>query len=102
MTLKMAELLKLSGPWGQTFPAPLFDDVFIVDNWRIVGEKHLKLVLRQPETRQLYEAIAFNMTENELPCGQECIRVAYRLDINEYRNNRKLQLVIDYIETTAG
>ncbi len=101
MTIQMAELLKFSGPWGQAFPVPLFDDVFIVDNWRIVGEKHLKLVLRRPETQQLYEAIAFNMTESELPAGQEYIRAAYRLDVNEYRNNRKLQLVIDYIETAA-
>ncbi len=101
MTLQMAELLKFSGPWGQAFPAPLFDDVFIVDNWRIVGEKHLKLVLKQPETQQSYEAIAFNMTETVLPCEQEYIRAAYRLDVNEYRNNRKLQLVIDYIEAAA-
>jgi len=99
LTMQTAELIKFSGPWGQAFPFPLFDDVFKVENWRIVGEKHLKLVLRQVDSRQQYNAIAFNMTDDVLPAGNSLIHASYRLDINEYRNQRNIQLIIDYIES---
>ena len=99
MSIQTSELIKYSSPWGQAFPAPLFDDVFTVENWRIVGEKHLKLVLRQTDSQRQYDAIAFNMTETVLPSGeQSLIRVVYRLDVNEFRGKRSLQLIVDYIE----
>lgn len=99
MTMETSELIKFSSPWGQAFPAPLFDDVFTVENWRIVGQKHLKLVLKQVDSLKTYDAIAFNMIETVLPTGDHTeIRVVYRLDVNEFRGNRNLQLIVDYIE----
>jgi len=99
MTMETSELIKFSSPWGQAFPAPLFDDIFTVENWRIVGQKHLKLVLKQVDSLKTYDAIAFNMIETVLPEGDHAeIRVVYRLDVNEFRGNRNLQLIVDYIE----
>jgi single-stranded-DNA-specific exonuclease len=98
MTLETAAALRLAGPWGQQFPEPVFDDVFEIINWRIVGEKHLKLELRRAEATQVYDAIAFNHTNSDLPAGKTQIRAVYRMDVNEFRGVRKLQLIVDYIE----
>jgi single-stranded-DNA-specific exonuclease len=98
LTLETAAALRLAGPWGQQFPEPVFDDVFEIVNWRIVGEKHLKLVLRKNDATQVYDAIAFNQTDSDLPSGAAQIRAVYRMDVNEFRGVRKLQLIVEYIE----
>ena len=56
MTLNVAQLLRDAGPWGQNFPEPLFDDVFTLVQQRIVGEKHLKLVVEKDQ--QIFDAKA--------------------------------------------
>ena len=78
--------------WGQGFPAPLFEDDFIVENQRILKEKHLKMRLRKGETR--IDAIQFNFSES--PGGT--IRAAYRLTINEYNGIQTPQLMIEHFE----
>jgi single-stranded-DNA-specific exonuclease len=98
MTLDTAAALRFAGPWGQQFPEPVFDDVFEIVNWRIVGVKHLKLELRRSDATQVYDAIAFNHTDADLPSGKTQIRAVYRMDVNEFRGVRKLQLIVDYIE----
>ena len=98
MSIEASEILKYASPWGQLFPEPSFDDVFKVLNWRIVGEKHLKLELVKEETGVSYQAIAFNKTDEDLPEGNASIRAVYRLDVNEFRGNRSLQLIIQHIE----
>lgn len=98
MTIEVSEILKYASPWGQLFPPPVFDDTFKVLNWRIVGEKHLKLELLKPQTGVCYSAIAFNQTNDNLPAGDSEIRVVYRLDVNEYRGKRSLQLIVQHIE----
>jgi len=98
LTVETSEQLKYASPWGQLFPEPVFDDVFRVVNWRIVGEKHLKLELVKEEAGPCYSAIAFNKTDTDLPAGDDCIHIAYRLDVNEFRGNRNLQLIVQHIE----
>ncbi len=98
MTIETSELLKYSSPWGQLFPEPVFDDVFKVINWRIVGEKHLKLDLVKKESGECFAAIAFNKTDADLPAGDNSIRCVYRLDVNEFRGKRSLQLIVQHIE----
>lgn len=99
LTIEISEQLKYASPWGQLFPEPTFDDVFVIDNWRIVGEKHLKLDLTKEESGACYSAIAFNKTDADLPVGESKIHVSYRLDVNEFRGNRNLQLIVQHIET---
>jgi single-stranded-DNA-specific exonuclease len=54
-----AEALRSAGPWGQGFPEPAFDGQFIVEEARIVGDKHMKMRLRLPPGAETIDAIAF-------------------------------------------
>lgn len=91
MTLDAARQLD-EQVWGQGFPAPQFDDTFIVQNQRIVGEKHLKL--RLSKDGAVIEAMLFGQNE-PLP---ERIHAIYSLSINEYNGNQSLQLIIRHWE----
>lgn len=96
--LELASELRFAGPWGQHFPEPIFDGVFTVVQQRLVGEKHLKLVLSPSGDDQLLDAIAFNVDLNTWPNSAiEQVELAYRLDVNEFRGNRSVQLMIEHI-----
>ncbi len=95
MTMQLAQSLRAAGPWGQGFPEPMFDGRFEVLGSRIVGEKHLRLTLRQPQGRSI-EAIAFNRATLQPASGSQ-VEAAYRLDVNSYQGNQTLQLVIEYL-----
>ena len=91
--LLLAEQLASGGPWGQHFPEPLFDGQFSVHSHRIVGEKHLKLTLDADGTE--IEGIAFNIDVPAwLEAPLDAFHALYRLDVNEYRGERRAQLVI--------
>ncbi|MBS3964516.1 MAG: single-stranded-DNA-specific exonuclease RecJ [Methylomonas sp.] len=98
MTLDFADSVQNAATWGQGFPEPVFDGVFDVIQCRIVGRQHLKFVLRLPFSALLIDAIAFfaDQPENWLGCRK--IVCAYRLDANEFRNQRNLQLQLHYVE----
>src|SRR3989338_6573039 len=74
--------------WGQGFPAPQFNDDFVVQNQRVVGERHLKLRLMRNE--KIIEDILFG--HNEMLPGQ--IHAVYSLSVNEYNGTQSLQLII--------
>lgn len=97
LTLDLAETLRSAGPWGQGFPEPLFDGVFALNHWRIVGQKHLKMKLEVPGRRWPIDAIAFNTVEADLPDNPDNIHIAYKLDVNEYRGERTPQLLVTHI-----
>ena len=97
-TMEFAQLLKQSGPWGQQFPEPVFEHTFEVIQQRIVGEKHLKLVLKHQSGR-LVDAIAFGIDVKEWPDTEaKFVKVAYQLDINEFRGKFTLQLIVRELE----
>ncbi len=98
LTLDMAEQLSVAGPWGQGFPEPTFQGEFEVLQAKIVGEKHLKLVLGRADENAMIDAIAFFVDEPQSWIGTPRIKVAYQLDINEYRGNRTVQLIVNYLE----
>ncbi len=99
MVIEAAEVLQFAGPWGQNFQEPIFDDVFEVINWKIIGENHLKLQLKLLQSETVVDAIAFNTDETVLPMTSGRIRASYRMSVNEYRNNRTLQLIIVCIDS---
>jgi single-stranded-DNA-specific exonuclease len=101
MTLEIADLLQNAATWGQEFPEPLFDGVFDVIQSRIVGQRHLKLVLRKPSGDLVIDAIAFFVDKPEHWLGLRQVKVAYRLDINEFRGNRTVQFIVQYFEKIA-
>lgn len=98
MTMEVAQLLRDAGPWGQMFPEPLFDGRFRLLQQRLVGERHLKVMVEPVGGGPLLDGIAFNVDTACWPDnGVREVELAYKLDINEFRGNRSLQLIIDNI-----
>ncbi|SNY65076.1 single-stranded-DNA-specific exonuclease RecJ [Enterobacter sp. CC120223-11] len=98
MTMETAQMLRDAGPWGQMFPEPLFDGRFKLLQQRLVGERHLKVMVEPVGGGPLLDGIAFNVDTTCWPDnGVREVELAYKLDINEFRGNRSLQLIIDNI-----
>jgi len=96
LTLDVAEVLREAGPWGQAFPEPLFDGTFEILEQRLVGNKHLKMVLMKEG--QPIDAIAFNIDINAWPNHRcERVHIAYRMDVNEFRGRRTVQLIVEHL-----
>jgi single-stranded-DNA-specific exonuclease len=91
MTLKNAQLLCSSAPWGQGFEEPIFYGDFEILEQKIVGEKHLKCTLKLIDSSAIFEGIAF--FQEKLKTKQ--VRVAYKLNVNSFRGNESLQLMIE-------
>jgi len=101
LSLEFARLLRDASPWGQGFPAPLFDGVFVVTGQRVVGERHLKLTLQTVAGGgRPIDAIAFNTPALPAACGK--VHLAYRLDVNAYRGIESAQLVVEHIDPHAA
>ena len=96
--LPLAEAIRDAGPWGQGFIEPTFDGEFEVIDWRVVGEKHLKMELQSADAEQPISAIAFNAPASLMQESDGYIRAAYRLDVNEFRNKKTAQLIVEYFE----
>ena len=60
--------------------------------------RHLKLRLAAPESGELLEAIAFNVDEALLQAPPDRILTVYRLDVNEFRGRRSLQLICEHLQ----
>ncbi|MGH8149632.1 MAG: DHHA1 domain-containing protein, partial [Steroidobacteraceae bacterium] len=102
IALETAAALRAGGPWGQAFPEPCFDGLFSIRRARVVGEKHLKMWVESKGSGRTFDAIAFKYFEDsaqpercELPAGDA--RLVYRLDVNEYKGERRLQLLVDHL-----
>jgi single-stranded-DNA-specific exonuclease len=96
--LATAEQLRAAGPWGQAFPEPVFEGEFEVESARVIGEKHVKFWLRPHGTRTRFDAIAFNLLGERFPRPpQGTLRLAYRLDINQWQGERRLQLLVEHV-----
>lgn len=90
--------LRTLAPWGQGFPEPVFDNTFRVLHQRVVGELHLKLVLRPERSDHRVEAIRFRYLERPgAPCPElDRIHAAYRLEVNEFAGRIRPQLAIEH------
>ena len=98
LSLETAELLRDGGPWGQSFPEPTFDGKFRILQQRLVGERHLKLMVEPLNGGPLLDGIAFNVDTTLWPDSSvREVKLAYKLDINEYRGNRSVQLLVQHL-----
>ncbi|MDL5035514.1 single-stranded-DNA-specific exonuclease RecJ [Comamonas sp. Y6] len=88
LTTALVEQMQLA-VWGQGFAAPTFSEEMEITSQRLVGEKHLKLELLHHGSK--IDGIWFNHTE-PLPSRTT---LAYRLDINEWRGERKVQFLVE-------
>ena len=97
--LDIAALIRDAGPWGQAFPEPLFDGRFKILQQRIVGSRHLKLLLEPLSGGPMVDGIAFNIDTQIWPdISIKFVNIAYTLDINEFRGNRNIQVMIKHIQ----
>ncbi|AXE61934.1 single-stranded-DNA-specific exonuclease RecJ [Candidatus Thioglobus sp. NP1] len=94
ITLKNAELLRQASPWGQGFEEPIFYGDFELIEQKIVGEKHLKCTLKLIDNSSIFEGIAFFQEKLK----SKKVRVAYKLNVNSFRGNESLQLMIELME----
>ena len=99
ISLANAEALRAAGPWGQAFPEPSFDQTFRIVRTRTVGERHLKLWVEAPGEGRRFDAIAFNFHQGRDPARPlpTEAHLVYRLDVNEYAGERRLQLLVDHL-----
>ena len=96
ISIEQAQELRTAGPWGQGFPAPMFDGEFKILQQRLVGEKHLKMVLESDG--KSVDAIAFNVDLKTWPNPMvKKVFCAYRLDVNEFRGNTTVQLLVELL-----
>jgi single-stranded-DNA-specific exonuclease len=98
LNLEFADLLQNVTTWGQHFPEPIFHGIFEVVQIRILKDAHLKLLVRTTSAGKEHDAIAFNVDKPEMWQGMRRVLLAYKLDINQYRGNRNLQLMVQYLE----
>lgn len=97
-TLETAELLRESGPWGQSFPEPVFDGHFQLLQQRLVGERHLKLMLEPVNGGPMLDAIMFNIDVRRWPDNSvKRAKIAFKLDVNEFRGQKSVQLMVEHI-----
>jgi single-stranded-DNA-specific exonuclease len=99
IALATAHALRAGGPWGQAFPEPTFDGLFGVRSARVIGERHVKMWVEVPRSGRSFDAIAFNHLEHGVPfappSGQ--LQLVYRLEVNEYQGEQRLQLLVDHL-----
>lgn len=98
MNLDLAYLVEQGGPWGQSFPEPVFHGEFDVIQQRLLQDRHWKLVLRPSGSDQIVDAIGFNLVASCPSPLPKRLLMAYQLDINEFRGNTSLQLRIAHME----
>jgi single-stranded-DNA-specific exonuclease len=98
LSLPFAHLLRQAGPFGQGFESPLFDGEFELLDQRLVGQKHLKMVLRSQGSSEV-DAIAFNVDIKTWPNAMvKRVHIAYRLDVNVFRGQETVQLIVEQID----
>ncbi|MDO6497826.1 single-stranded-DNA-specific exonuclease RecJ [Photobacterium sanguinicancri] len=99
LNLPTAEILRSGGPWGQQFPEPSFDGQFRLLHQKLVGGKHLKMMVEPLSGGAVIDAIAFNVDLRRWPdASVQIIELVYRLDINEFRGNTSVQLMVEHLD----
>ena len=103
IALDTAQALRAGGPWGQAFPEPCFDGLFSIRSARVIAERHVKMWVEVPASGRAFDAMAFNHLEEGAqfvpPSG--LAQLVYRLEVNEYQGERRLQLLIDHLLPAA-
>ena len=93
--LDLAQQLRQAGPWGQAFPEPLFDNVFDCVNWRMMGEKHWRLRLRDPRDGRQLDAVMFNIDVDTVPPAR--LHAVYELAVNEWQGRMDVRMILRQI-----
>lgn len=93
-SLSFVHTLKNLTVWGQGFFYPSFDNVFKVQSFRILKDKHLKLSLRCDGVQYPIDAIWFYYDVAQWDYKATVVHILFELDINHWQGNQSLQLII--------
>ena len=80
--------------WGQGFAPPTFSEEVVVLSQRLVGEAKNHLSIKLMHQGNPVDAIWFGHTD-QLPAR---VLLAFRLDVNEWRGERKVQFLVEGAE----
>ncbi|WP_199097084.1 single-stranded-DNA-specific exonuclease RecJ [Dyella sp. ASV21] len=94
-TLELAHQLRAAGPWGQAFPEPVFDNLFECASWRVMGERHLRLSLRDPRDGSVHDAVMFNAYDGTSP--PTVFRAVYEVVINDWQGRESVRLLLRHM-----
>ncbi|HSA60871.1 MAG TPA: single-stranded-DNA-specific exonuclease RecJ [Nitrospiraceae bacterium] len=104
VTLRLLQEIETLHPFGAGNPEPMFAGKRLeIMNARVVGEKHLKLTLRQGRS-QPFDSIGFGMKSLEaqgLSLGTP-VDVAFTPELNHWNGLDRIQLRIRDMRPTAG
>lgn len=98
MTIANADLVQSEAIWGQGFTQPLYSQKFEIVEKRVLKDKHLKLKVRVQGTDQEFDAIAFSCVDRGVQPVGDFMEASFKLDVNEWRGRRTLQLMIDHLQ----
>lgn len=98
-SLAFVDRLQNLAIWGHGFVPPVFDGVFVVQDYRVLKEKHLKLWLSYPSVPFTIEAIWFGADFTAVPLSQinrsiSKLHLLFELDKNDYNGQVSLQLMV--------
>ena len=107
LTLEFARSLKILGPWGGGFDCPLFDGEFVIRSFKYLSSSrhmssscHLRMSLCPSGSSYEYNSVMFNVPQDLVDgdLWHRLVRICYRLDLNNWRGNYYLQLVVEEME----
>lgn len=98
-SLAFVDTLQRLAIWGHGFVPPIFDGVFVIQDYRVLKEKHLKLWLSYPNVPFTLEAIWFGADFTAVPLSQlnrsvSKVHALFELGSNTYNGQTSLQLMI--------
>ncbi len=100
-SLAFVQTLKNISVWGNGFLPPAFDGMFEVVNFRILKDKHLKLILRHEGVEYPIDAIWFNHDVKAWDYRASLVHALFALEVNEWQGSQSLQLVIKDLAVCA-
>ncbi len=99
--LTTAKLLSHAAPWGTRFESPLFDNDFVVERSRLVGnDRHAQHQLRpvhsaSSEVGAPLSAISFG-DDRTFSAGDE-VHAVYELAVNRYQGRESVQMILRHL-----
>ncbi len=100
LTLDFAQTLRNYGPWGNNFEYPIFDGLFMVQMYSNIRDRHIKLTVTPVSPKVHYyefNAMVFNLPDefHHLDLYHRVVRLCYRIEMNYWRGNCNLQLIVE-------
>ncbi len=107
LTVAFAQILRSFGPWGNNFDYPVFDGLFMVQKLKYINNRHVRLTVT-PVTPKVhhyeFNAMVFNLSQDcrNLDLWHRIVRLCYHLELNYWKGNCYLQLVVENLSLEDG